>query len=153
MYVNILTILFAFLFMEYVAWFTHKYVMHGFLWILHKDHHLRNHKKLEWNDTFALIFAIPSVILMIVGLQVLSFYFYVGLGIAMYGLAYFIFHDSLVHGRVKFMKGINNNYFRAVLSAHLSHHSGLENYGFLFLFDWKFFKRENQVDFDNQQHI
>ena len=25
--------------MEFMAWFTHKYIMHGFLWVLHKDHH------------------------------------------------------------------------------------------------------------------
>jgi beta-carotene 3-hydroxylase len=37
----------AFLFMELMARFTHKYVMHGFLWILHKDHHLSDGRKLE----------------------------------------------------------------------------------------------------------
>ena len=25
--------------MEGVTWFVHKYVMHGFLWVLHEDHH------------------------------------------------------------------------------------------------------------------
>ena len=24
--------------MEFVAWAVHKYIMHGFLWSLHKDH-------------------------------------------------------------------------------------------------------------------
>jgi beta-carotene 3-hydroxylase len=28
------------------AWFTHKFVMHGFLWNLHLDHHVPN------RDTF-----------------------------------------------------------------------------------------------------
>ena len=28
--------------MEFVAWFAHKYIMHGFLWSLHKDHHVRD---------------------------------------------------------------------------------------------------------------
>lgn len=51
--INILITLAAFLTMEFVAWFTHKYIMHGLLWILHKDHH---HKEsngfFEHNDFF-----------------------------------------------------------------------------------------------------
>ena len=31
-----------------MAWFSHKYIMHGFLWNLHKDHHVKNKK--SWND-------------------------------------------------------------------------------------------------------
>ena len=26
--------------MEFVAWATHKYLMHGLLWKLHQDHHV-----------------------------------------------------------------------------------------------------------------
>jgi len=150
---NIFLVIVSFLFMEFVAWFSHKYIMHGFLWLIHKDHHLRNHGPLEWNDLFALIFAVPSVLLIFNGFSNRTFTFYIGLGIAAYGLAYFLFHDALVHGRIKLMRRININYFRAILSAHLNHHSGMENYGFLFLFNWKFFKKENQVDFKNQQYI
>jgi len=29
----------TFLAMEWVAWAAHKYIMHGFLWNLHEDHH------------------------------------------------------------------------------------------------------------------
>jgi beta-carotene 3-hydroxylase len=39
MAMNVLAFFATFFFMEFVAWFTHKFVMHGFLWILHKDHH------------------------------------------------------------------------------------------------------------------
>ena len=39
MVANILIVLATFLFMEFMAWFAHKFVMHGFLWYLHKDHH------------------------------------------------------------------------------------------------------------------
>ena len=35
----ILVFLATFCTMEFMAWFTHKYIMHGFLWVLHKDHH------------------------------------------------------------------------------------------------------------------
>ena len=153
MTLKICLLIFSFLFMELVAWFTHKYVMHGFLWLIHRDHHLRNHRYLEWNDLFAIIFALPSIILIFLGFPDFNYAFFIGLGIAGYGLAYFLFHDSLVHGRVKILRGININYFRAILSAHLYHHNGMENYGFLFMFNWKFFKPENQVDYGKQEYI
>jgi len=37
--INLLIVIGAFISMEAVAWLTHKYVMHGFLWYLHRDHH------------------------------------------------------------------------------------------------------------------
>ena len=40
----------TFLFWEFVAWFTHKYVMHGFLWVWHKSHHTVHHHVTEKND-------------------------------------------------------------------------------------------------------
>ena len=53
--------------MEFIAWATHKYIMHGFLWNLHKDHHQINKDKiLENNDAFFLIFAF-LVTFMIIG--------------------------------------------------------------------------------------
>ena len=107
MILNLTLFFLAFLSMEFVAWFTHKYVMHGFLWILHEDHHLRNHKHLEWNDLFAFIFAIPSVILIVSGLPGFTISFYLGAGIAFYGFCYFLFHDALVHGRLKICPTVN----------------------------------------------
>ena len=60
---NILISLVSFLAMEVVAWFTHKYIMHGFLWGLHKDHHQPNHDNVfEKNDFFFLIFAVPGIV-------------------------------------------------------------------------------------------
>ena len=53
MLINIVITLGAFIFMEFVAWFTHKYVMHGFLWFLHKDHHQpKKNQVFEKNDAF-----------------------------------------------------------------------------------------------------
>ena len=50
---NILLMLIAFLGMEFMAWFTHKYIMHGLLWRLHRDHHHRDNKGFfEQNDYF-----------------------------------------------------------------------------------------------------
>jgi beta-carotene 3-hydroxylase len=81
----------AFFFMEFMAWFTHKYVMHGFLWVLHKDHHTREHHPFEWNDLFALIFALPSIILIVLGVEALDYRFFIGIGIALYGWPIFFF--------------------------------------------------------------
>jgi hypothetical protein len=44
------------IFFEFVAWFMHKYVMHGFGWFLHEDHHRPRHK-LQKNDAYALFFS------------------------------------------------------------------------------------------------
>ena len=130
----------AFLAMELVAWFMHKYVMHGFLWILHKDHHMVRKHKLERNDTFALMFAIPSFLLIWSGSQHdWNYLFWLGSGIQTYGVCYFIFHDLLYHQRVKFLNQNSNHYFRVVVKAHGDHHSGKENYGFLFMFPWRYF--------------
>ena len=53
----IIVFLTTFFFMEFMAWFTHKYVMHGFLWSLHKDHHKKDHDSwFERNDAFYALF-------------------------------------------------------------------------------------------------
>ena len=42
----------VFLLMEPITWATHKYVMHGFLWYLHEDHHQKSDGFFEKNDAF-----------------------------------------------------------------------------------------------------
>ncbi len=137
-YFAVLIVLAAFAFMEFVAWFTHKYVMHGFLWILHEDHHIRRGKRFEKNDLFAVIFAIPSIILIVLGTFSggLDYRFYIGLGIAMYGLAYVLFHDIWYHQRIPVGRFISNKYLRAIIRAHDDHHTfradkRMINFGFL----------------------
>ena len=140
-----LIVLGSFFFMEFMAWFSHKYVMHGFLWVLHQDHHVPTGKPLQKNDLFALMFAVPSIILCVLGsLDGIDYRFWIGIGIALYGIAYFLLHDTLVHERTRILTSIDNNYFRAVVSAHNDHHRGRKNYGFILMFPWKYFKRENQ---------
>ncbi|MFC2114167.1 sterol desaturase family protein [Bacteroidota bacterium] len=132
--INILLVLAAFLFMEFWAWFSHKYIMHGFLWYLHKDHHIRDGRKYEKNDWFAFMFAIPSAALIILGSgNAFDYRFYIGIGIALYGLAYFLFHDVYVHQRVNWLRNVENKYLRATVKAHQDHHkpNTLKNFGFL----------------------
>ena len=66
----ILITLLTFILMEPMTWLIHKYVMHGFLWVLHKDHHDHNHEgELERNDLFFIIFALPAIALMYWGAE------------------------------------------------------------------------------------
>ena len=54
---GILIMIASFWLMEAVAWLAHKYVMHGFLWNVHQDHHVITGKFFQKNDWFFLIFA------------------------------------------------------------------------------------------------
>jgi len=143
MITNIIIFVLTFVLMEFVALITHKYIMHGPLWILHKDHHIRKKGRFfQRNDLFLIIFATPAIFLINEGLSnsIEDVRFWVGLGITAYGLAYLLVHDIFIHRRVriKFLDRINNPYFRALRRAHLIHHKYVErypgeNYGFLFV--------------------
>ena len=57
-----LTLIGAFCFTEFTAWFNHKFIMHGPLWFLHKDHHNKDHKSwFERNDLLFFFYAFLSV--------------------------------------------------------------------------------------------
>ena len=122
--INIGIVLAAFIAMEAVAWLTHKYIMHGLFWFLHKDHHHKESEGfLEKNDFFFLIFAIPGIICLALG----SFYgnniaLYIGIGITLYGACYFFVHDIFIHQRFKIFRNANNWYFKAIRRAHKMHH-------------------------------
>jgi beta-carotene 3-hydroxylase len=141
--INISLVIAAFLFMEFIAWFSHKYIMHGFLWVLHKDHHIPHDNKLEKNDWFAFMFAIPAIVLIYFGFESFDYRFYLGIGITLYGLSYFLFHDVMVHQRLPILKGEKNWYWKATISAHKDHHTkGTQrNYGFL-LAPFKYYLQE-----------
>ena len=125
---KILIVLAAFVGMEAVAWFTHKYVMHGLLWILHKDHHKKESTGFfEHNDFFFLIFAIPGIVCLFLGMQYdYNFLFWIGLGISLYGLAYFLVHDVFIHQRFKIFRNTDNSYFKAIRRAHKMHHKHID---------------------------
>ena len=124
---NILIVIGVFVGMEAVAWLTHKYVMHGLLWLLHEDHHQKNPTSFfEKNDYFFLIFAIPGIICLALGLySPYTTLFFIGLGITLYGFAYFWVHDIFIHQRFKLFRNADNVYFRAIRRAHKMHHKHL----------------------------
>ncbi|TJZ63357.1 beta-carotene hydroxylase [Sphingobacterium olei] len=143
---NILIVIATFLLMEGFTWCTHKYVMHGFLWFLHRDHHDHAHdSKLERNDYFFVIFAVPAFLLMYYGsVQGFNHWFYIGLGVTLYGFSYFFVHDIFIHQRVRFLRDTKNPYLLAIRRAHKQHHkhTGKEQ-GECFGFLWvpiKYFK-------------
>lgn len=118
----------TFAIMEGITWLTHKYVMHGFLWYLHEDHHQPGYENFfEKNDLFFVIFAAPSATLMIFGITELgfNFKFFIGLGILFYGIAYFLVHDVLIHQRFKWFKNTKNRYLRGLRKAHKVHHKNM----------------------------
>lgn len=86
----ILVFLGTFCTMEFMAWFTHKYIMHGFLWSLHKDHHKKDHDSwFERNDTFFLFYALISIgCFLLWKYDVFVYGLAIGLGIFAYGLTY-----------------------------------------------------------------
>ena len=109
----ILVTLGVFLLMEGVTWLTHKYIMHGFLWSLHRDHHKKDYPHVfEKNDAFFVVFAVPSMALMYFGTYTqYTFLLAIGIGILLYGIAYFLVHDVLIHQRFSWFKRTNNWYF------------------------------------------
>lgn len=133
-----LIVLGTFLFWEFVAWFTHKYIMHGVLWVWHKSHHSVNDHALEKNDWFVVVFSLPSIGLLYY-FSLVSYSAYgiaVGIGILCYGIFYVIFHDVIVHQRIKWRPKKQSRYLQRMINAHYVHHSkhtqkGCEAFGFL----------------------
>jgi beta-carotene 3-hydroxylase len=138
----------VFLLMECVTWLTHKFVMHGFGWYLHEDHHQPKYQGVfEKNDIFFIVFAIPSILLFYFGTYTVHTYlFFIGLGILCYGIAYFLVHDVLIHQRFKWFKHTNNRYLKGLRKAHKIHHKHLgkeegECFGML-LVPFKYFNKK-----------
>ncbi len=150
MWFNILVVFLTFWFMEFMAWFTHKFIMHGLLWYLHKDHHQVEPGFFEKNDSFFLIFAIPSAYCYVTGLMYNDFRLYIGIGISLYGFAYFIIHEIIIHRRFKLWSRLDNRYIKAIRRAHKIHHKYLgkehgENFGMLIV-PLKYWKNPNSTN-------
>ena len=125
--INSAIVIAAFIGMEAVAWLAHKYIMHGILWIFHKDHHKKESEGfIEHNDFFFLLFATPGIATLFFGMKNdYNYLFWIGTGITLYGLAYFIIHDIFIHQRFKMLRNSDNRYFKAIRRAHKIHHKHL----------------------------
>lgn len=111
--------------MEILTWWLHKYVMHGYLWTWHEDHHQPSRNGIfEKNDYFFVVFGLLSMTIFLLGTwipqwRILLFF---ATGITLYGSAYFFVHDVFIHQRIKLFRNTNNFYFRALRRAHKVHH-------------------------------
>ncbi len=143
--INIAIMLGAFLVMEGVSWAIHKYVMHGPFWFIHQDHHVPAKKFFQKNDSFAVVFAIPSWLSMMFGVMDGGDYkLWIGIGILLYGLSYFFVHEVIIHNRFKLFPKIKNTYLKALMRGHAAHHKHKtpengECFGMLIV-PWKYFR-------------
>lgn len=132
--------------MEISGWFIHKYLMHGPLWMIHKTHHQPSKTFFELNDLFSVLFGSIALILIFKGVDSLDFRFWMGVGISLYGVLYFILHDVLVHRRLKWFDRPQNGFLKGIFKAHQAHHRTNQkedavSFG-LFVVPKKFFKSE-----------
>ena len=120
--------------MEGVAWASHKYIMHGFGWAWHRDHHEPHDHRLEKNDRFAIAGAGLSISMfaagspMIRGANAWEPGTWIGLGILLYGILYTLAHDGLVHQRW-FHWVPRRGYAKRLVQAHRLHHATLGKEG------------------------
>ncbi len=141
---TILVILATIAVMEGVAWASHKYIMHGFGWGWHRDHHERHDRLLEKNDLYALVGAAISISMFAVGspwvMGAMSVAPWapgtaIGIGVLGYGILYTLAHDGLVHQRY-FRWVPKSGYAKRLVQAHKLHHAtesreGGVSFGFL----------------------
>ncbi len=131
MFTGILLFIATILVMEGVAYATHRWVMHGPGWFLHASHHRERFGRFEANDLYALIFAVPSIVLLYGGVNLDwgSWAIWVGAGIAAYGAIYFGFHDVIVHQRIAHRYVARSTYMKRIVQAHRLHHATQSKYG------------------------
>lgn len=131
--------------MELVAWSSHKYVMHGFGWAWHRDHHEPHDRTLEKNDLYAVVGAALSIAMFALGSRLVmgaSAWWpatWIGLGVLLYGIIYTLVHDGLVHQRW-FRWVPKRGYAKRIVQAHKLHHAtigkeGGVSFGFVFARD------------------
>ena len=131
--------------MELVAWSSHKYIMHGFGWGWHRDHHEPHDKALEKNDLYGIVGAAMSISMFMLGSPLVAGASawepatWIGVGILGYGIIYTLVHDGLVHQRY-FKYVPKRGYAKRLVQAHKLHHAtigkeGGVSFGFIFARD------------------
>ena len=125
--------------MEGVAYVAHRWVMHGFMWGLHRSHHEPRRGAFEANDWFAVIGATPAIAMIYAGTVGgwSAAWLWLGIGITAYGVVYFGFHDVIVHRRVPVSWLPRGRYMKRIIQAHRLHHvvetkAGTVSFGFVY---------------------
>lgn len=129
--IGLLLALSTIVFMEGFAYVAHRWVMHGFGWFLHASHHRARSGNWELNDLYAVIFALPSFVLLLGGVHLGWWpgFAWIGGGIAAYGAIYFGFHDVIVHKRLNHRYLPKSVYMKRIIQAHRLHHVVETKYG------------------------
>ena len=143
--VPLLIVIASVLAMELIAWSSHKYIMHGWGWGWHRDHHEPHDNAFEKNDLYGVVGAAMSISMFAVGSPLVmgsSAWWpgtWIGLGILFYGIIYTLVHDGLVHQRW-FRYVPKKGYAKRLVQAHKLHHAteskeGGVSFGFVFARD------------------
>ena len=132
--------------MEFWAMLLHGQLWHGRWWPAHRSHHVPHTGWLEVNDLFALLHASIAIALIVGGLErrlgaLSAVCVAAGCGMTLFGLAYFVVHDGLIHGRLPVAFLARASWLRRVRNAHQVHHRhNAAPYG-LFLGPWELRRR------------
>lgn len=138
--------------MEFVAWSSHKYIMHGFGWAWHRDHHEPHDNFFEKNDLYAVFGAAISISFFCLGSPIIAGEAawwpatFIGLGVLVYGIIYTAIHDGLIHQR--WFRWIpKRGYAKRLVQSHKLHHAtigkeGGVSFGFIFARDPVVLKKE-----------
>ena len=134
---NLLCMVGAFVAMECVANLMHRHVMHGFGWGWHRSHHEPPTGGWEKNDLYAVVFAAVAIALFYVDAMRLGPLFWIAAGVTIYGAAYAVMHDVLVHRRIPVRFRPRWRYLTRLIEAHRIHHAvktreGALSFGFLY---------------------
>jgi beta-carotene 3-hydroxylase len=114
--------------MELFAWSMHKYVMHGWGWAWHRDHHEPHDGMMERNDLYAVVFGTIVTAMFVVGYLYSAALWWTAFGITVYGLIYAFIHDGLVHQRL-FRWTPKRGYAKRLVQAHRLHHATIGKEG------------------------
>ncbi len=150
--INTIIVLATIIAMEGLAWWGHKYVMHGWGWGWHRDHHEPHDNLLEKNDLYAVVGAAMSISMfsisspLIMGDEAWRRGLWIAIGILAYGVIYTLVHDGLVHQRY-FRWVPRGGYAKRIVQAHKLHHAtigkeGGVSFGFIFARDPAKLKQE-----------
>ena len=128
-----LAVLAAFAAMEAVSYVTHRFVMHGFGFGIHRSHHVNRSGGFEMNDLYPMMFSSVAILSFTAGtfLPSLRPLVLVGVGVTLYGAAYLFVHEIYIHRR---LLAVRRRYrlLEWMKSSHRVHHLfGGEPYGML----------------------
>ncbi len=129
----VLVVLAAFFAMEAVSYLTHRFVMHGFGFGVHKSHHVNRQGGFELNDLYPMMFSTVAIMGFTAGtfLPSLRPLILVATGVTAYGVAYLFVHEIYIHRRL-WPVGKQYRPLEWMKASHRIHHLyGGEPYGML----------------------